>query len=384
MDQVRSLLQVLNNGGMIMKKIILILMVFSSFLFPQMKKSTIPWFLRGSSSSGSTDTSSLSNRIDAKVAKSDSNAPGGYQSYSGTYRTRLDTAYGIPMLNSAKDSIIYSGLKANSTKDTLKYNNVQIYPSSANNMTSGAISESLKVTQTGFRSYKQAKYFTSFFDDFEGGGTNTTAFSNGWTATAVNSATAPGLGSIGSLTNADSLYLGFCTMATGTNAAGASILQRTNSQIVPGNGLLQFEAFMRIPVLRSVVGAGGQQFWCSVGFSDKIDGTYPTDAVIFLADSLTTQWKCVTVSNGTADTASVGLAIVADQMYKLRADVNAYVAHFYLDDVLVRTVTSATAVPNGINRVFAPQITIAKIGGATARTLEIDWYYYDKTFTVAR
>jgi len=60
------------------------------------------------------------------------------------------------------------------------------------------------------------------------------------------------------------------------------------------------------------------------------------------------------------------------------------VVHWYIDDVLVRTLTSSTAVPNGVNRVFAPQFRIIKIGGATARTAEIDWYYFDKTFTTKR
>lgn len=254
------------------------------------------------------------------------------------------------------------------------------------NPTGNTIADSLanSTTTRNYRSIYQHRYFTWFFDDFEAGASNSSAFSNGWTMTAINSGSAT-LGSIGGLHNSDSLYMGMLIITTGTNTAGGCVLNRGNSQIVPGNGLLQFETLVRIPVLPSAVGAGGEQFHFDIGFSDKIDATEYTDAVVFRIDSLSTQWKCVTISNGTADTASVGSAVVADQMYRLRADINAYTARYYINDILVRTVTSATAVPNGIARVFSPHIRIIKLGGtATARTAEIDYFYYDKVFTASR
>ena len=356
-------------------------MIASALSFGQ-KKPPVFWFLRTPPGSGTTDTTSISNRIDAKVSKADSNTNGSYQSYAGTYRTRLDTAYGLPMLNSAKDSIIYSGLEVNATKDTMWYNNVVIYPSSSSAMTSGAISESLKVTRTNFNSYTQAKYFTSFFDDFADGSTNATSFGLGWTQTAINSGSAT-MGGVGGMHNSDSTWFGAITPSTGTNVAGGVVLQRTNTNIVPGNGQAQFEVKVRIPVLASAVGAGGQQFFFDCGFSNKIDATEYTQAVVFRHDSLSPFWKCITIS-GATDTGSTTIPIVADQTYKLRADINTYIARYYIDDVLVRTVTSATAVPNGVGDAFAPQFRIIKIGGATARTAEIDWYYYDKVFTATR
>lgn len=94
-----------------MKRIAILMLALCTFAIGQGKKAPIPWFIRGGS--GGVTSAQLATAID-----------------TSTYPTSLDTALGLLMLNSTRDSIIYSGFRTNASRDTIwAINGSIVYPS---------------------------------------------------------------------------------------------------------------------------------------------------------------------------------------------------------------------------------------------------------------
>ena len=233
-------------------------------------------------------------------------------------------------------------------------------------------------TRTSRMSFRRT---AEIFDDFITGASSTTAFGNaGWTQT--NSGTGA---ATGTTSTADTLSFGAAVSTTGTTNAGRTVVYMSDG-LTLGNGNLYYEYRVRVPTMPTTGGAG-ENFWWEVGLGDNSGASMHADGVTFLVDSVgygSTYFKTRTRANGTADTATyTGYTITAGTWVKLSAEIDGYTVSFYVNDVLARTVTT-TQVPRGTARIASPNFRIVKTSLATARTLEVDYFYLQKFFTVER
>jgi hypothetical protein len=347
--------------------------------------------------SGSTDTTSLSNRIDAKqniipnladtakyLEKSDTTylLAGKLAGKQATIPNLADTSKyveGSDTTNRWAPKGTYQGAIPN-LADTSKY--LEKYIRNNGDTTFLSIAggsdtvrfyvDSLglvRVPHIGVRSY------TEQVDDFLSGSVTGTL---NWTATNSSGSHAT--------TNGDTTTWGVIQGTTGANATGRSFQSLGVTSLAGGYGTAVFEARVKVDQLQS--NGTGNCFKVSVGFGDVFTGAISTDGVWFQYDSISAgKWVAYTKSGANLDSAGVGSAISTSAWYTLRAEIDGYkqstlpTVRFYIDNVLVRTVFSATRVPVG-SALFGAMAGIAKFTGsnATAKTYRLDYFYLSKRY----
>jgi hypothetical protein len=217
--------------------------------------------------------------------------------------------------------------------------------------------------------------FTEKFEDFFAG--SATGDLN-WTGT--NSTGSHGI------TAGDSTAWGVFQGTTGASATGSSYLSTTVTGFGAGNGTAVFEARVKVNQLQAK-GTGGC-FKVCIGFGDVVTGAISTDGVWFQYDSISAgKWVAYTKMAGNFDSAGVGSAISNSSWYTLRAEIDGYkgstlpTVRFYINGALVRTVFSTNKVPFG-SALFGAITGITKFTGSNtvAKTYNIDYYYLSKRY----
>lgn len=181
---------------------------------------------------------------------------------------------------------------------------------------------------------------------------------------------------------------GLLLFSTGNSATGRSTLANAtaNTILALGNGKVIFETEVQIVTLSSST----ESFAFLTGLLASVaTSATQTNGVFFSYDSTgsgtgsaaISRWQVATAAAGTRSFTTTGVQVVAGQWYKLKAIVNANATQvdFYIDNVLVKSETNnipTAAVGNGIN--------LFKIAGTTARTANVDWYYFKQKFASAR
>lgn len=135
-------------------------------------------------------------------------------------------------------------------------------------------------------------------------------------------------------------------------------------------GVYTFWARVNIPVFST-------EFTFQIGFKDNANGD-PVDGAFFKYDSTTNggnKWSINTMSNNTLTTAILAPVLTANKWQDLRivVDAGAGNAKFYIDDVLVDTLTG---IPTGVGRETGIGFEIRKTtGGLLAYQADIDFIY---------
>lgn len=177
---------------------------------------------------------------------------------------------------------------------------------------------------------------------------------------------------------------GICQIATGTTATGQARLGGgsgdNNNRILFGFGKWEFETMIQLPILRNATDEYIMQF----GFSDNTNALNAIDAVIFHYNNVSNFWQCRTVSNSVATNIITSIEILANIWYKLRIkiDETADNAEFYIDNVLVTTITNT--IPKGTNRQTGISMSIVKTAGTNNRMILTDYVDLISTFNVNR
>lgn len=187
-------------------------------------------------------------------------------------------------------------------------------------------------------------------------------------------------------TPSDTTGIGQQRGTTGASATGSSYQSTYVQAFTGGNGTLTFEA--RVRLNQTITNGTGNAFKYCVGFGDVVTGAISTDGVWFQTDSIASgKWVCYSKSGANIDSASVGSVITANTWYVLRAEIDGYKGstlpsvRFYINGTLVRTIFSATKVPVG-SALFGMMTGITKFTGSntTAKTYDIDYFYYSKRY----
>ena len=180
---------------------------------------------------------------------------------------------------------------------------------------------------------------------------------------------------------------GILQLSTSTSATGrAAIISDGNgvSTLIVGGGKIVFESDVQIPTLSS----SAQTFMFSTGFTGS-GVTTANNAIYFLYDSAgaTTgsaaigRWQVVCSNSSTRSYTTTDSTVTAGRWYRLRFEVNAAGTSvaFYINGTLVKTETNN--IPTGI---LTPVATILKSNGTTARNAWIDYVRIRQKFTTPR
>jgi hypothetical protein len=318
-----------------------------------------------------TDTTSLSNRINAKgdgditgVTAGDGIQAGG-ASGTVTVDASPDFDGGLETVDDSLNIKLYgttltkdaSGLRADTAILATQYDLTQI--------------GSLGVTQQ-----------TELFEDFlSANGVGNT----GWIQTTIAGGTSANIAPV------DTSRSGVLSLTTGTTAGISSGgVNYGTVSFSTGGGELLFEASVRLPTLST-----SSQYKVSIGFMDAPSTALNIDGVYFVySDSSSGKWICVSDSANSAspvrETRTVTDSIVAaGRWYKLSAVINATGSSvgYFINGTLVATHT--TKIPRwfsaGVPHAFAPTIKIVEItSDNTTNTMYVDYYYLRRTYTAVR
>jgi hypothetical protein len=124
-----------------------------------------------------------------------------------------------------------------------------------------------------------------------------------------------------------------------------------------------------------------------IGLHDAVAATaIPVDGVFFLINTTLQNLTCASFSNN-AKTYNVTNYNINGSWLKLQIDIlnvsGVYQKRFYIDNKLV-CVQGATNTPMGTARAFGTGVTLKKYGGTTARTIDVDYFYYKQEFAEQR
>jgi len=182
---------------------------------------------------------------------------------------------------------------------------------------------------------------------------------------------------------------GILTLGTSTNATGRSTLFQTNSLqggFYLGSGKILFEAAVKIPTLSS----SAETFAVNIGLCREATSISSSNGVFFSYDSAGIgtgstaigRWQVATTAGGTRSFTTTSVQVVAGQFYTLKAVINADATQvdFYIDGVLVKTETTNIPTVNPLGNI----VNLIKSNGTTARTVDVDYYYFKQKFTTAR
>ena len=175
---------------------------------------------------------------------------------------------------------------------------------------------------------------------------------------------------------ADPGHPGILRLTTGTNvggAIGADIGSIT--ALVPSGGPMMFESTVRVPTLSD----GTNTFRVQIGFNDGAQ-VAPVNKGFYFSYTHSEaggQWRGAVNDAGSPSFANTGITVVAGTWYRLGITVDAPGTglSFYINGNLV-----ATAVANPANA-GSYGAGIVKSAGASARTLDLDYFTVAQTFT---
>lgn len=167
--------------------------------------------------------------------------------------------------------------------------------------------------------------------------------------------------------------IGVINLTTGTSTTG-----RVGS--ILGANLLRFESgntyTMWCRFLGGALSDANDAYRFHVGFIDSNNATETRDGAYFEYLYPQANWKCKTASNNSRTTvvSSVPVQNTAWIDLKVHVDGTAGVATFYIDDVLVATIS--TNVPAGNGRETSVGFSIKKTDGGNVRNVYLDRIYF--------
>lgn len=186
--------------------------------------------------------------------------------------------------------------------------------------------------------------------------------------TLSNSGTGAGLG-----TSNTPSPLGVILQQTGTTAAGYSVIRHTNNSAFQNNTQTKiFKIRVRLPALSTVT----ERFTWLGGFSNAITGAASAQQVQFryIDTENGGNWTCLSRQNNVETAVNSGVAVAANTWYLLEVRLNTTEAKFYIDGVLVATITTNLPTSGG-SQYFGWLFGIAKSIGTTTRTAQYDYYH---------
>jgi hypothetical protein len=171
---------------------------------------------------------------------------------------------------------------------------------------------------------------------------------------------------------------GVVALSTGTTATGLArgmwptSTVANNSILTFGWGVAIYEARVRLSALSD----GTDTYRALVGFGES--GSSDVDAIQFMHDGTTPNWRAMCMSNGTATYADTGVAVQAGVWTELRIVVNATATavDFFVNSQAVPT-TITTNIPSGEARATGVLHGILKSAGTNARLLYLDYMSVD-------
>jgi hypothetical protein len=168
--------------------------------------------------------------------------------------------------------------------------------------------------------------------------------------------------------------VGVIRATTGTATTG-------RSGAILGANLLRFEAGNTYSLwcryLTGLLADASQRYIFRVGFVDSNTNTDSADGVYFEYDqSQSPNWRCKTASNNSRTTVTTSVVVQEANWIDLqiRVDASSQTAEFFIDDVLVATIT--TNIPTSAGRETSVGYVIAKTVGGTARYVFLDRIYF--------
>ena len=172
--------------------------------------------------------------------------------------------------------------------------------------------------------------------------------------------------------------------STGTTATGYSrglwptTNPASNNTVVLGNGQLIYETRVRL----SAPSDATDTYRAVLGLGES--GVTDTDAVAFVHDGTSSNWRAMCLSNGSATYADTGIAALAAAWVDLTIVVNAAATEvrYLIDNALVATIT--TNIPVGDTRATGIVHCIGKSAGTTARLLLVDYVSLEIDFPNGR
>ena len=314
---------------------------------------------RAASGGGSTDTSSLSNRINAKANTADPTFTGSIALSSTTGGITL------PSMTDAQMNAITPAAGTQVFNTT--YNAVCTYM----NDWGWWSFDPEWLTYNGCNS--NSEFITTGI-----GATSTTV--GDLYATIANSGTvtsSPGLPNAPGIIQLSS--------ASSANSRALLISDLTNAQtMVVGGGRLLFEARVQVPTLSS----SSETFRFFTGLSSN-NQVVSASSVAFLYDSTGVnagsaaigRWQVVCSNGTTRSYTTTDSTVTAGQWYTLRAVINASATqvNFYINGALVKSETN-----NIPTAAVSPMAVLTKSNGTTARTVLVDYIRMRQKFTTPR
>jgi hypothetical protein len=225
----------------------------------------------------------------------------------------------------------------------------------------------------------QNRFLTFDEDEFAG---TTTGGKLDWNMAVAGTGASGQNGTYG--VNGTERAMGVLQIDTGTTATGRAALNRMVNQVQLG--YCAFEQVWRQAI--EVLSNATERFIVTTGFADNsaINGE-PTDGVYFrYSDNVNSgNWQCCTRNGGALNETIVNTTVAASTNYSIfRINVNeaATSAEFYINDVLVGTIT--TNIPSTAGNFTGILTKIEKTVGLTQRNLSIDYFTQKAQWTTAR
>lgn len=199
----------------------------------------------------------------------------------------------------------------------------------------------------------------------------------GWTSTVSGTGAAHSLVT----TNQAANQAGIVQFTTGTTATGRAALALGATSKFFGGGVATFEKMVYIPTLST----GTEEFNLRLGFGDLVTGADMVDGIYFEYNRPTSvNWLMKTANNSTRTSTATSVAVAAGVWIKLKIVVNAGGTNvdFYINGTLAGSIT--TNIPTTVARVSAPTLIMTKSVGTTARTMLLDYFWFQQVFTTPR
>jgi len=326
----------------------------------QVKKRAIP-------GGGSTDTTSLSNRINLKANIASPTFTGLITSPAATL-TSTTTGF-LP------NRVTTTQMNAITPADGMMVYNTDEGSMFTYNTDWGWESNSLKYNTV---------FGTQYFNDLLGIiPASTAATQDGNIAISTIG------GAVTTFTTPTANRQGIIELSTSTSATSRSYIATSNQtstqSMVLGGGKILYEVSVQIPTLST----SGERFAFIAGFTSTLNSITISNGAAFLYDeggvaagsAASANWQVVTSSATTRTYTTTATTVTAGQWYKLQVIVNAAATSvgFYIDGTLVHTETST--IPTAAIG-FANQII--KSNGTTARTVLVDYVYLKQKYTTAK
>jgi hypothetical protein len=233
---------------------------------------------------------------------------------------------------------------------------------------------------TGFYRPVEPSRESYLFDDFNGAVTPF-ADTSGWNIVAAGTGAAVSAVGAAQGTFGD---FGVIQLSSGTTAAGALLYQKQINGMYFGLGNFYYEWRISVPTL-SVT---GQLFSVNLGFGNASTAAgLPTNGIYFTIPLANpgTALSVVTTKAGVSTTTPTTQTLAANTYYRLGLLVNAAANSViaYVNDIAV-TPSITTNIPNTTSNTCGPFVQIIKSTGTTARTVAVDYCFYQYEFSAQR